>query len=50
MKKTDDCKRTLDDSRDEKLAKEGFTKEIVKTGSSSSVFGTLVYRKDALAV
>lgn len=48
--KIDDRKRTLDDSSNEKLAREGFAKEIVSSESGSSVCGAVLYRKDALAV
>lgn len=50
IKIVDGCKRVLDSSSDERLAGQGFTKEIVRSGSCSSASGSKLYRKDFLAV
>lgn len=50
MKENDDCERILDYTRDEKLAGEGFSKEIVTSGSESSAFGAVPYKEDVVAV
>lgn len=49
-KKNYDCKRTLDESKDEELYEEGFTEEIVRRKSGSSLSGAVLYKKVFVAV
>lgn len=42
MKRADDCKRTLDDSKDEELALESFTKMTVRHRDVSSVIEAIL--------
>lgn len=46
MKGNEDCKRMLNDSCDEKLADENFTKKSVKCASGSSLPGVLLFNKN----
>lgn len=50
VKKNGDCKRILNDGGDEELAREGFTKKIVKGGSGLSASATMLYKKNISAV
>lgn len=44
LKGVDDCKQLPDDSKDEKLAEEGLTKEIIKSESRSLVSGAVLHK------
>lgn len=50
VKRLDDWKRILVDNRDEYLAGDGLTKEIVIGGRISAVSGSVVYKKKSLMV
>lgn len=50
MKKTDDCKRILDDSKSEKRPGQGSIKKFFEIESGLLVSGAVLYKKDALAV
>lgn len=49
-KKVHDCKRLLDDTKDEELAEKGFGEENVRSESDFSVSGAVLYREDALVL
>lgn len=50
LRKLYDCERVLDDSKDDELAEKRFKKKIVKSGSSSSVSGAVLYKKHFFAI
>lgn len=50
VKRTGECKRLLEDSKDEALAVEGSAKETVQIESSFSVTGAVLYRENVFAV
>lgn len=49
VKRLGECKRMLEDSRDEWLAGDSSTHDILRRGSELSASGAVLYKKDAVA-